>query len=250
MIINKRIYGERVDEIAPGWKFIGAGNNGIVYSISKDKVIKIFREDIVCDREGDILLRVHGNKYFPNLVEIGENYIVREKVDGECLKDIIKREGLSDEKAVKLVELLNEFQMLGFTRIDVRLKDIYIDDEQNIKLIDPKGYFTRRMHYPRHLCKGLKNHGGLNTFLEALYENNPKLYNECMNNIFRVENGKSEEKKFKIFKKMKKKEGKGGFYGIGQTNKFASELKLPGIDGILNDDDISFIDISEIESLL
>jgi len=247
MIINKRIYGERVDEVSPSWEFIGAGNNGIVYSISKDKIIKIFREDITCEREGDILLRVHGNKCFPSLVEIGENYIVREKVNGECLKDTIKRDGLNDEKAKKLVELLNEFQRLGFTRIDVRLKDIYMDNEENIKLIDPKGYFTRRMHYPRHLCKGLKNHGGINNFLEALYENNPELYNECMSNIYRSDR---EEKKFKIFKKTKKKQGKIEGYGIGSKKGSISGIDLPIIEDILGDEDISFIDITEIESLL
>ncbi len=247
MIINKRIYGERVDEVSLGWEFMGAGNNGIVYSISKDKVIKIFREDITCDREGDILLRVHGNKYFPKLVEIGENYIVREKVDGECLKDKIKKEGLSDEIAEKLVELLNEFQRLGFTRIDVRIKDVYVDNEENIKLIDPKGYFTRRMHYPRHLCKGLKSHGGLFSFLEALYEKNPELYNECMSNIYRIDR---EETKAKFFKKAKLKKGKKDSYGIGISNKISTGLELPSIEDILNDEEMIFIDISEIENLL
>jgi len=245
MIINKRIYGERVDAVSPGWEFIGAGNNGIVYSISKDKVIKIFREDITCDREGDILLRVHGNKYFPNLVEIGENYIVREKVEGECLKEIIKRKGLSDKIAKKVVELLNEFQRLGFTRIDVRIKDIYLDDEENIKLIDPKGYFTRRMHYPRHLCKGLKSHGGLNNFLEALYENNTDLYNECMINIYRPDRKETGKK---YFKKQKLKKGKNISYGIGGTNSSINGEDLPIVEEL--DEDISFIDITEIESLL
>ncbi|MCM1988395.1 protein kinase [Oceanirhabdus seepicola] len=243
MIINKRIYGERVDAVSPGWEFIGAGNNGIVYSISKDKVIKIFREDITCDREGDILLRVHGNRYFPNLVEIGENYIVREKVDGECLKDIIKRDGLSDKIAEKVVELLNEFQRLGFTRIDVRLKDIYVDNEENIKLIDPKGYFTRRMNYPRHLCKGLKSHGGLYSFLKALYENNPELYSVSMTNIYST--NRSETAK-KLYKKQKLKKGKITAYGIG--GGVITGVDLPIIEEL--DEDINFIDITEIESLL
>ncbi|WBW99357.1 hypothetical protein [Oceanirhabdus sp. W0125-5] len=241
---NERSFGQRINEVSSSWEFIGADQNSILYSISKDKVIKIFREDIMCNREERSKLIIYENRYFPDLLEIGQNYILREKVKGECLKDIVKRDGLNEEVAEKLVELLNEFQRLGFTKIDVRLKEIYVDNEKNIKLKDPDLYFTRDVHYPKHLCKELEKHGGLNCLLKTLYENNPELYKECMLNIYSTNRTETAKK---LYKKQKFKKGKTTGYGIGEKEGM-TELKLPIIEEL--DEDISFVDITEIEDLL
>lgn len=251
MIINKRIYGARIDKLPAQWNFLGAGNNGVVYAIARDKVIKIFREEDTCDKEGDILLRVHGNKYFPKIIELGENYIVREKVEGRNLKDIIQEEGLDENTAHKMVDLLLEFKKLGFTRIDTRLKDIYIDEQGNIRMIDPKGFFTRKMPYPKHLCKGLAKHGGLEKFLSALYEKSPELYMECMTRLFRPEDDDDGKDgiKLQFLKKLKKKKGK-----IDSYNLHGPDFKvldgIPIVEELELFEDVNFIDIDEIESLI
>lgn len=252
MIINKRMQGARIEKLPPEWIFLGAGNNGVVYSISPDKVIKIFREDEVCDKESDILLRVHGNKYFPKIIEIGENYIVREKVEGRCLRDVIKKEGMKEEIAYGLVNLLEEFKKLDFTRIDMRLKDVFINDNGELRLIDPKGYYTRHVSYPRHLCKGLMRHKGLNKFLEALFEVDPEMYDKTMKYIFRPDEdddpGGGDGIRPFFLKKLKKKKGKTDTYNLYGPD-FSTLDFIPLHQGVI-DNESSVLDISEIEGLL
>ena len=51
--------------------------------------------------------------------------------------------------------MILEFERLGFKRIDIRCKDIYIQDDYTLKIIDPKNNYKKRVSFPRHLFKGL-----------------------------------------------------------------------------------------------
>lgn len=158
------------------YKFLGKGNNGAVYLMPGNKAIKICNVVDSCAGEAEILEYVNGNKYFPKIYEYGGNYIVRDFVDGVCFRDYIKRNGLSEELAEKLIELLKEFKKLKFKKQDVRCKDIYILKDGNLMIIDPKGFLNKKRNYPRHLCKGLDTFGCLEVFLEVLKKRERGLY--------------------------------------------------------------------------
>ncbi|WP_160673422.1 protein kinase [Clostridium sp. C8-1-8] len=151
-------------------EYLGEGHNGIVYSLPDNKIIKIFREKKVCDEEIDILLRVKGSKFFPYIHSCGELYIIRDYVGGERLDKYIKDNGLNGEICKSLLDMINEFTRLSFTRIDIRCKDIYVQEDMSVVIIDPKNNYTKTVRYPRHLMKGLYNLNALDVFFKYLSE--------------------------------------------------------------------------------
>lgn len=179
MLASVRSYGQILDEFEVDLRdceFLGEGHNGIVYLMPDNRVIKIFKERKNCLKEYSILKAVYGNKYFPLAYSSGANYIIRDYVGGTCAKDYIKEKGLSYTLSVNLILLLEEFKRLKFTKLDIRCRDLYIQEDESIIIIDPKGSFTRKVDFPRHLAKGLKSLKVLDKFLEAAEKERPELY--------------------------------------------------------------------------
>lgn len=171
--------------------FLGKGNNGSVYSLPHHIVIKIFFNTKDFKDEHSILERVNGNKYFPRIYETGANYIVRDCVDGELLQKYIKKHGMNKKLAYNLIKLLKEFTKLKFTKIDIRCRDIFVQPDGSLKVIDSKGFYTDNRNFPQHLSKGLYKLGVLDFFMKILKEEDPKLYkiwspkiNNYINNRF------------------------------------------------------------------
>ena len=145
-------------------EFLGQGNNGIVYKVPENKVIKLFYEEKVWYDEAYILTRTKKSAFFPKLYEKGRFYIVREMVEGIQLDKYIKKNGLNFELTKNIYEMLEEFKRLKFKKIDSRCKDIYVSNDLRIKLIDPKKYYRRNIEFPRHLMKGFLKLEVLNDF--------------------------------------------------------------------------------------
>ena len=157
-------------------RFLGMGNNGIVFMLPEGKVIKICFEVKSCKKEYRILERIGENKYFPKAYGMVGNYMIRDFVDGVVLKKYIKKHGLDRELAIKIIELLEEFKRLKFSKLDIRCKDIMIQPDGSLMVIDPKNFYSRSRSFPRHLSKGLYNLGVLDFFMEVVKQERPKLY--------------------------------------------------------------------------
>ncbi len=167
-------FDKKTEELFKSAKFLGQGNNGVVYELPEHKVIKIFVEEKVCLDESYVLVKVKGSKYFPKVYSIGKLYIVREMVDGIPLHKYIKMNGLNKEIALNIYKLTKEFKKINFSKIDTRCKDIMVGDNNKIMLIDPKKCFKRKIDYPRHLMKGFLKLGVLDEFLMYIEEINKK----------------------------------------------------------------------------
>ena len=159
-------------------RLLGKGNNGEVYELPNGKVIKICFKTKDFKGEYKILQRVKGNKYFPRIYEVGSNYMVRECVHGEGLYDYINKNGINKLLGHNLIEMLKEFKKLKFKKIDLRCRDILVQYDESIKVIDPKGFYSKSRSFPQHLSKGLYSLGKLDSFLEILNEEEPKLYKQ------------------------------------------------------------------------
>lgn len=150
-------------------KFIGKGHNGTVFLLpDSNKIIKICTEEESCISEYDILEKVNGNKYFPKVYGMCGNYMIRDYVTGEILKDYIKKNGLTKEMSIKIIELLEEFNKLKFTKQDIRCKDIIVQKDGTLKVIDPKNFYNKHRIFPRHLSKGLYKLGVIDYFLDTM----------------------------------------------------------------------------------
>ena len=150
-------------------KLLGEGHNGIVYEVPGNRAIKIFTDKNVCKSEAEILYRVKKSKYFPKIYKSGDYYILRDMVNGERLDDYIQENGLGQQLIYNLYRLINEFKSLKFTKLDARCRDIYVDKNQRLKVIDPKQCYKRKVDYPRHLMKGLDGIDVLEEFLRGIY---------------------------------------------------------------------------------
>ncbi|MBU3196090.1 protein kinase [Clostridium algidicarnis] len=164
-------------------KFLGEGHNGIVYLLPDGNVIKICFNIKSFIGEYLILQRVNGNKYFPRIYEVGENYMIREYVEGDVLPKYIRKHGFNDELGKNIIELLKEFKILKFTKIDLRCKDIFVQPNGDLKVIDPKKFYTKDRDFPRHLSKGMYKLKILDSFLEVLKEEDPTLFDDWMPKI-------------------------------------------------------------------
>lgn len=157
-------------------KLLGKGHNGIVYLLPDNKVIKVCY--VMKDFHGEayILKKVKGNKYFPRIYEVGGNYMIRDYVDGITLKSYIKKNGLSRKLTLEIIELLKEFKKLKFRKIDVRCKDVYVQPNGKLMVIDPQKFYSKERDFPRHLSKGLYKLNVLDDFLCILKYEEPSLY--------------------------------------------------------------------------
>ncbi|MGL4740061.1 MAG: hypothetical protein ACRC41_04555 [Sarcina sp.] len=148
---------------------IGEGHNGVVFLLEDGNIIKFFRRHGAWLDESYILKRVKGSKFFPKIIEIGDNYIVREFVAGERLDKYLKTNSMDKALAKALFEMTKEFEKLKFKRVDIRCKDIFYNiDEKKIMIIDPKKNYDKKVSYPRHLMKGLYKKDALTTFLNFM----------------------------------------------------------------------------------
>lgn len=163
-------------------QLLGEGNHGKVYLIASDRVIKICKDSKSCIFESFILSRTSGSKHFPRIYDYDEHYIVRDYVGGEPLTKYIKASGINKNIIFSLLELLEEFVRLGFTKLDVRCRDLMLQADESIMVIDPKSNYTRKVGYPRHLMKGLKKLGALDEFIKILKQERPDLYEAWKNN--------------------------------------------------------------------
>lgn len=159
-------------------KLLGKGHNGVVFLLPDGKVIKICFETESCRKEYFILNKVNNNKYFPHVYGMSGNYMIRDYVDGIILKDYIKCYGLSRDLAIKVIDLLEEFKKLRFLKEDIRCKDILIQSDGSLMVIDPKKFYSKKRDFPRHLTKGLYKLGVLEFFLSVVKEERPRLYKQ------------------------------------------------------------------------
>lgn len=154
--------------------FLGEGHNGVVFLLEENKVIKIFRRVTVWNDESSILRRVGKSRFFPKMYESKEGYIVREYVEGIRLDKYLRRDSLDERLCKELYLMILDFEKLGFKRIDIRCKDIYIQNDYTLKIIDPKNNYKKRVSYPRHLFKGLYKRNELDRFLNYLFKMDKK----------------------------------------------------------------------------
>lgn len=156
--------------------FLGEGRYGKVFLLLDGRVIKIFRDIDSCIHECLILESVKGSPHFPRVYECRDNYIIREFVGGVCITDYIRKNGLSTKLAVNLIELIEDFQKLGFTRLDIRCSHIFVQPDESLKVIDPRRHYDINLPYPKNMLNNLKKLKVKKFFMHVLKKEHPSLY--------------------------------------------------------------------------
>lgn len=149
-------------------KFIGEGTQGKVYFLPPDKVIKVFHNNRSCRDQLRILRNVCNSRFFTRVYDYDEFSIILDFVPGINLREYLKSNGLSKKLACELVELIYEFERLGFTRLDIRAPHIFVQADESIKVIDPRKTYTIIQKYPIKILRTLKRAGVLNRFFKLI----------------------------------------------------------------------------------
>lgn len=158
---------------------IGKGRQGAVFRFSDDICVKVFGNTEDCDREHYALSLGQQTNLFPKLYAKGPLHIAMEIINGVDLREYLQSQPLTEELSMKLIQMLVTFKEIGYERIDHHKRQIYLQADGSLKVIDVARTIWRdRVYpYPRKLLNSLgdENKAIFLTHVQAL---SPQLYKE------------------------------------------------------------------------
>lgn len=157
-------------------KLIGQGHQGKVYLLPNSRVIKVFHSMDSCKKQIHILEQARNSRFFPTVYDYDNYSIVMSFVYGSTLSYYLKNNDMNKHLAFELVELIKEFKRLYFTKLDARLGHIYLQPDETIKVIDPRGCYDVIRPYPSSMLKGLMERNVLMDFFDYIKHDYPEYY--------------------------------------------------------------------------
>lgn len=167
-----------VENLSP-LSMIGKGRQGAVFQVTDDICVKVFGNTEDCDREHYALMLGQETNLFPKVYHKGPLHIAMEIIRGVDLREYLQSQPLSKELSIKLIEMLITFKEIGYERIDHHKRQIYLQDDGSLKVIDvARTVWRDRVYpYPRKLLNSLGNENK-EVFLAHVEELSPALYDE------------------------------------------------------------------------
>ena len=158
---------------------IGKGRQGAVFEINEDIVVKVFGNEEDCEREYYALSLGQHTDLFPKLHDKGPLHIAMDFISGVDVREYLQSQPLTEELSMKLIQMLITFKEIGYERIDHHKRQIYIQSDGSLKVIDvARTVWRDRVYpYPRKLINSLgeKNRQIFLSHVQAL---SPELYEE------------------------------------------------------------------------
>lgn len=163
---------------------MGKGRQGAVFQLTNDICVKVFGNTEDCDREYYALSLGQQTTLFPKLYGKGPLYIVMEIIRGVDLREYLQSQPLTKALSAKLIEMLITFKKIGYERIDHHKRQIYLQPDGSLKVIDVARTIWRdRVYpYPRKLLTSLGEENKA-IFLSHVQEMAPELYAEWLHYI-------------------------------------------------------------------
>ena len=158
---------------------IGKGRQGAVFQFSDDICVKVFGNTEDCEREHYALSLGQHTDLFPKVYAKGTLYIAMEVIKGVDLREYLQSQPLTEELSIKLINMLITFKEIGYERIDHHKRQIYLQPEGNLKVIDvARTVWRDRVYpYPRKLLVSLGEENK-ELFLSHVQAISPELYEE------------------------------------------------------------------------
>jgi len=156
-------------------KLLGTGDEGSVYLTPEGFALKIFSKKKNAKDEAEILEKAKDSRFFPNVIFLLENIMLREYVSGENLYEFLKNNNLSYNLSIEIIELIEDFKRLKFKRINIRNVHIFIDQNEKIKIIDPRKTYIKETPYPKDIISILVKLNLFDDFLKNLICYKPEL---------------------------------------------------------------------------
>ncbi|MEH7118210.1 hypothetical protein V7128_12410 [Neobacillus vireti] len=190
---------------------IGKGRQGAVFQLPddvwKDDIcVKVFGNQEDCEREYYALSLGRNSGLFPWVYAKGPLYIAMELIKGVDVREYLQSQPLTPELSFKLIEMLITFKEIGFERIDHHKRQIFIQPDGNLKVIDvARTVWRDRVYpYPRKLLTSL-GEKNKEIFLAHVKEMAPELFAEWEHYIRMEELSRSLTEKLLLEKSDHKK---------------------------------------------
>ena len=158
-----------------GCKLLGRGAEGTVYQSPEGYVLKSFKNKKSADKEAFILNQAKNSRFFPKVILQVSNLIVREYVSGENLYEYLMANGLSYKLSAEIIDFIEDLKILKFKRLNIRNAHIFINDKEELMVIDPRESFSKSTPYPKDIIKTLLKLHLFDQFLNYLTEYKPAL---------------------------------------------------------------------------
>lgn len=156
-------------------EFLGKGHEGKVYLTPEGFALKIFFNKKKAEKEVEILEKTRNSKFFPNVVFLAENMVLREFVEGDNLYEFLTKNGLNYSLSIELIDLIEDFKLLKFKRLNIRNAHIFVNKNGKIKVIDPRNPYNKFTPYPKDIIKILVKLNLFDNFLKDLLDYKPHL---------------------------------------------------------------------------
>ncbi|WP_240338533.1 hypothetical protein [Peribacillus alkalitolerans] len=163
---------------------MGKGRQGAVFLLSEEICVKVFGNVEDCEREYVALSMGQHTNLFPKVYGKGPLYIAMEIIKGVDLREFLQSQPLTPELMDKLISMLITFKEIGYERIDHHKRQIYIQPDGSLKVIDVARTIWRdRVYpYPRKLLTSLGDENK-EVFLSYVQSVAPELYQEWLHYI-------------------------------------------------------------------
>jgi RIO-like serine/threonine protein kinase len=161
------------------FEMIGRGRQGAVFKINDEMCMKVYGDEEDCDREHYAMSLGQHTSLIPKIYCKGKNFIVMEIVYGIDLREYLQTNPLTEELSYQLIQMLLTFKEIGYERIDHHKRQVYLQEDGSLKVIDVGRtvWRNRTYPYPRKLLRSLgKDYEAV--FLQHVQEMAPELYEE------------------------------------------------------------------------
>ena len=156
-------------------KLLGKGDEGSVYLTPEGYALKIFSKKKNAKDEAEILEKAKDSRFFPNVIFLADNMMLREYVSGENLYEFLNKNRLSYKLSIEIIELIEDFKRLKFKRINIRNAHIFVDENEKIQIIDPRKTYIKETPYPKDIINILVKLNLFDDFLKNLINYNKDL---------------------------------------------------------------------------
>ena len=156
-------------------KLLGKGYEGSVYLTPEGYALKIFSKKKNAKDEAEILEKAKDSRFFPNVIFLADNMMLREYVPGENLYEFLNKNRLSYKLSIEIIELIEDFKRLKFKRINIRNAHIFVDENEKIQIIDPRKTYIKETPYPKDIINILVKLNLFDDFLKNLINYNKDL---------------------------------------------------------------------------
>ncbi|WP_163526778.1 serine/threonine protein kinase [Halobacillus ihumii] len=154
LISTVQIDEDQVIEIPDELQLVGQGRSAAVFRIKDTmQAVKIFysEQQGLAEKEGKIYEQLSNYIYYPELIEVGEGYLVLEYLDGVTFYDCLVCGIPITPRMVAMVdEALDYARSKGLNPSDIHLRNIMLTNDQQIKVIDVVRFSQEKecQHWP------------------------------------------------------------------------------------------------------